>query len=299
MRPSVQPPRPQNKSIAIGSQSNTVFNFFDCSFYNFGGTNSDIFYIDGATNFHMSGGFWYNVGATKGRAFMYVNTANSSSDLFTITGVSGEPNGIGVDYGVFFGNEAVRSPASWFITMCRFDCKTNIIYASDNTTLYNLKYSEITDVGAVEPLQYGVSVKNLRNSTIDMHAGGKFNSRVGGLIEGCSIKGSLGSFVLLGSLSVCIVNDMEYGSQWNTTDSFGNGPAFPVALTGGGATTSTWASKVVTANSIIVLFPTSASAAAAVGSAAGVYISGKNPGVSFTITHPATEGALFNALIFN
>ncbi len=57
----------------------------------------------------------------------------------------------------------------------------------------------------------------------------------------------------------------------------------------------------VTASSLIFLFPTSATTAAAFGSATGVYVSSKSAGTSFTITHPNTADAdkTFNYLIIN
>ena len=58
-----------------------------------------------------------------------------------------------------------------------------------------------------------------------------------------------------------------------------------------GVTETVVTNTTVTATSKIFLFPTSANAAAAVGAAAGVYISAKSAGVSFTITHPASPGA--------
>ena len=284
------------QTIATGVQSNSVYNFFSCSFYSRGGVNSDIFYIDNAADIHIYGGFLYNsTGTQNGRAYIYVNSINGTSDIVSIHGVRAEPSAS--EYGVFFGNEAVSSPAFWSITECRLDCNINNVYASDNITLVALNYSEIADT--LTATNYGVSVKNMRNSNIDMRGSGRFQSRVGGTIENCKIDGNFVDIELLGASTACTLNDIQYGAIWKTQDALGNGPAFPVTLTGGGATTTTWANKVVTANSIIVLFPTSSNAAAAVGSAGGVYISGKNAGVSFTITHPATEGATFNGLIFN
>ncbi|MBW2003098.1 MAG: hypothetical protein JRI72_00575 [Deltaproteobacteria bacterium] len=47
----------------------------------------------------------------------------------------------------------------------------------------------------------------------------------------------------------------------------------------------------VMSGSKIILFPTSANAAADVGSAAGVYVSAKSAGASFTVTHPNNANA--------
>lgn len=57
----------------------------------------------------------------------------------------------------------------------------------------------------------------------------------------------------------------------------------------------------VLTTSRIVLFPTSANAAADVGSAAGVYVSAKNDRTSFVITHPnnANNDKTFDYIIQN
>jgi hypothetical protein len=79
-----------------------------------------------------------------------------------------------------------------------------------------------------------------------------------------------------------------------------NGPVGTCTLTAGAASTAV-SNTSVTANSIIFLFPTSANAAADVGSATGVYISSKSGGTSFTIAHPNNANAdkTFNYLILN
>ena len=55
----------------------------------------------------------------------------------------------------------------------------------------------------------------------------------------------------------------------------------------------------VRTDSRIILFPTSANAAADAGSATGVYVSAKNKGVSFVITHPnnANDDKTFDYII--
>jgi hypothetical protein len=79
-----------------------------------------------------------------------------------------------------------------------------------------------------------------------------------------------------------------------------NGPA-GVATLAAGAATTTINNNNVTASSLIYLFPTSANAAADVGSAGGVYISALVASTSFTITHPNNANAdkTFNYLIVN
>lgn len=64
-----------------------------------------------------------------------------------------------------------------------------------------------------------------------------------------------------------------------------------LTLDNGGGTTTTVADTAVTASCRITITPTSANAAAAVGSATGVYVSAKNVGTSFVVTHPASPGA--------
>lgn len=61
-------------------------------------------------------------------------------------------------------------------------------------------------------------------------------------------------------------------------------------LTASAATTTVTDTNVQTASRII-LFPTSANAAADVGSATGVYVSTKTAGTSFIITHPNNANA--------
>lgn len=67
------------------------------------------------------------------------------------------------------------------------------------------------------------------------------------------------------------------------------------------AATTTVSDTRVTASSQIYLFPTSATAAADVGSATSVYISAKVAATSFTITHPNNANAdkTFNYVIYN
>ena len=79
-----------------------------------------------------------------------------------------------------------------------------------------------------------------------------------------------------------------------------NGPVGTVTLTANAAS-STVSHTGVTAASIILLFPTSANAAADVGSATGVYISAIVASTSFTITHPNNANAdkTFNYLVLN
>lgn len=79
-----------------------------------------------------------------------------------------------------------------------------------------------------------------------------------------------------------------------------NGPAGTVTL-GAGAATTTVNNTAVTTNSLIFLQPTSANAAADVGSATSVYISAKVASTSFTITHPNNANAdkTFNYWIVN
>lgn len=55
--------------------------------------------------------------------------------------------------------------------------------------------------------------------------------------------------------------------------------------------TTTVTDGSVRADSRIILFPTSANAAADVGSATGVYVSTKTAGTSFVITHPNNANA--------
>jgi len=57
----------------------------------------------------------------------------------------------------------------------------------------------------------------------------------------------------------------------------------------------------VTADSIIIISPTSSGASEDIGSTTGVYVSAKTAGVSFELTHPnnATANKTFDYLIFN
>lgn len=79
-----------------------------------------------------------------------------------------------------------------------------------------------------------------------------------------------------------------------------NGPVGILTLAANAGTTVV-SNTAVTANSIICLFQTSANAAADAGSAAGVWVSSKSAGASFTITHPNNANAdkTFNYIILN
>jgi len=101
-------------TIATGSRSNSTLNFWGCSLFNLGGVTSDLFYFDGVIDFHVYGGFWYNAtGSVNGRAYIYVATANSASDVISIQGVRGEPGTYAPEYGVFFDNTASRTHTGW------------------------------------------------------------------------------------------------------------------------------------------------------------------------------------------
>jgi hypothetical protein len=79
------------------------------------------------------------------------------------------------------------------------------------------------------------------------------------------------------------------------------GPNMGTATLNANATTTLVASTSVLATSRIVLTPTSATAGVDAGSATGVYITAKNAGVEFEITHPNTADAdkSFDYIIFN
>jgi|GEM_PF-7003680 len=84
----------------------------------------------------------------------------------------------------------------------------------------------------------------------------------------------------------------------NLSDSNGNAGSGTISA---GATTTVINNTSVTANSRIVLTPTSSGAAADIGSSTGVWVSAKTAGTSFTLTHPlnATTSKTFDYLIFN
>lgn len=288
--------------MATGGQSNSVTNLFGCSLYNVGGTNTDLFYFDGAEDFRIWGGFWYcTTGAVRGRAYIYVDTTNSTSNIVLIDGVRGEPGATTEDapnYGLFFDNAVVREHSNWSIRNCRFDAQTNIVYVSDNSTLYGFDYSLTTDTSGC-----GISVKNLKFAHINAFVG-KFEGRAGGTLLSCEFCGNIRtSFTLLGLSTSCKFTDYATNATWMTAGpsvSVYEGPIGVATLTVS-STTSVINNPVVTAASAIWLFPTSATAAAAVGSAVGVYVSSKVANTSFTITHPDTAEAdkTFNYLIFN
>jgi hypothetical protein len=110
-----------------------------------------------------------------------------------------------------------------------------------------------------------------------------------------------------GSAPLKIAQNFLFGSgtdwDWNRFDfdhiklTTGAGT---VTLTANAATT-TVNNTTVTTDSLVFLFPTSANAAADVGSAGSVYISAKVAATSFTITHPnnANTDKTFNYLIIN
>ena len=83
----------------------------------------------------------------------------------------------------------------------------------------------------------------------------------------------------------------DFWGKMNLRTPTSNGSAGSFSLDNGGGTTTTVTNTRVTASSLVFLQATSDNAAAAVGAAAGVYVSTLSAGTSFTVTHPASPGA--------
>ncbi len=289
------------QTIATGGLSATSSNFFGGLLQNAGGTGSDIFYFDGASDINIYGVSGFNAntaGAQNGRAFFYVDTTNSGSTKVIINGFRSDTNAlINTNYGIYFGNESPQSNSNWSFTNASIQAMTNVIYAGDDQIIYALHYQNVLDVGGK-----GLSIYNLQYSQV--HTDGSYTSR-GGYLLRSDLWGWIPTSTTL-TLIRCdasTLHDLQYGSLYMIQSYDGvqyNGPVGTITLTANAAST-TVNNHSVTANSQITLFPTTATAAADVGSATGVYISAKTAATSFVVTHPnnASADKTFNYLVIN
>ncbi len=127
-----------NVTVETGSQSNTVINLYDMSLYCYGGGNSDNLYLEGASDFKLYGGFFYNTtGSADGRAYIYMDTTNEPSQHVSIDGVRCETGANRASYGVYAGDTAANL-YSLKLSNSRFNCETATIKFHDNVTPYFL-----------------------------------------------------------------------------------------------------------------------------------------------------------------
>jgi hypothetical protein len=193
-------------TIASGAKSNSVTNIYSGYYGNWGGATSDLFYFDSVEDFHVYGGFWFNAqAAANGRSYVYVDTTNTASAIVSIDGVRGEPGTYAPEYGVFFSDDVARIHQNWSISNNRFDCKTNVVYASANSTLTEFYYKNNVDTTGL-----GVSVKNLTNSNVDVGTS-TFTVRASGVPTGCYIMGNLTAITLTGTPQRSIIFDKQTG----------------------------------------------------------------------------------------
>ena len=170
--------------------------------------------------------------------------------------------------------------------------------ADANCDLWNCKFENLFIGGGASPAGFEV-LGSMRYSTLGTGWFG-FDSATGGLVN---IAGtSRGNEFILGNQVITL------GADYNNIIKRAFGPSLALCpdtassctLTAN-STTTVVSTANVSANSLIFLMPVTATAAADQGSATGVWISAKNPGVSFTITHPSSANAnkTFNYWIVN
>jgi hypothetical protein len=155
-------------TIATGSLSNICNYVYGGEYLNKGGAGSDIFYLEAAPEWHFYGGWWYSASASEnGRALVYVDHTNSSSNFVTLEGITGETSTFKQDYGVLF-SDAAQIPISWAVNNCRIDAAVAVLYAPDLVQMYRLSVNNT----------YGViSIYTMRDCTINS---GSFTLRTGG-----------------------------------------------------------------------------------------------------------------------
>lgn len=158
------------QTIATGVQSNTVFNLFGCSLYNYGGAGADLIYLESVSDLNVFGGFWYNAtGAASSRSYVYIDTTNSTSNYLNFTGIRTEPGTYKPDYAFYLGDTAATI-LGLKIDKNRLTANTALLYAHNNVELYDLFFSDANASGAV-------SVYSIRDSEIN---GGVYTLRAGG-----------------------------------------------------------------------------------------------------------------------
>ncbi|MFH1319360.1 MAG: hypothetical protein ABII90_01740 [Bacteroidota bacterium] len=164
------------QTIATGSQSNSVMNFFGVSLYNRGGVTSDTLYLEASIDIHIYGGFWYNAqAAADGRAYVYIDTTNAASNYISLDGLRGEPGVNQPAYGIYIGDTA-KSPVSISIINSRLGANTALFYAHDNVKPYLLNILNTAGL---------ISVYNLEDSVVNSE--GPFTVRAGGTMNACAI----------------------------------------------------------------------------------------------------------------
>lgn len=154
------------QTIATGSQSNLVHTFHGGDYYNQAGhASSDVFYLDTASAFRLHDAWAYCASATvNGRALIYVDTTNGSSDYCSVIGLTGESSGFLQTEGIYFGDSAA-TPTGWTIEGCRLPSAAFAIYAHPLVTLDNFQIRGIT-----ESASKGLSAAGtVQKSTINSH----------------------------------------------------------------------------------------------------------------------------------
>ena len=281
-------------TLATGAMSNVCHKFIGGAYVQRGETTSgDVFYLEGLGDFRVDGAFLLN---DAGRSMFYFDSDNASCANITIENTRDEGGVTGVLYEIY-AKAGANVASTWTIQNNHWGAVTNSMYLGDGLNGYNITYSGNSDGTAA-----GVSVKGLRFSHIDMNTA-FFVGRAGGIIISCDISGNVfASFTLNGTMRQTNLRDYQYNTEIHSMSAVSNNPYGTLTLTANAtSTTITDPSTIITANSIILLFPVTATAAVAVGSATGVYISAKTAGTSFVITHPNTADAdkTFSYMIVN
>lgn len=111
-------------TVSTGAQSNLINNFHGGSYWVANGTTtatdgsrSDAFYLESASDVNFYGPWALAGGTAPGRALIYVDGTNGTSDNVHVMGFHGENVGSGLHQQFFllFGNEAVRTHVGWAV----------------------------------------------------------------------------------------------------------------------------------------------------------------------------------------
>ncbi len=188
--------------------SNSCTFIYGGQWVNFGGANSDVFYFDGASDFHVYGGLWYcHAAAANGRAYVYVDTTNTDSSVISFDGIRGEPGGFRPEYSFYFGDTAITI-SNWTISNCRFQSNTNVLFAHDNVIISQLNWFNVyEDVS-------GISIRTIQLSYIVTNG---LAVTVRNILHLSTIWGDRGAVTVLGAISDSWIFYMDFPVIWGSS----------------------------------------------------------------------------------
>jgi len=153
------------QTIATGAQSNTVTNLYGTDMIALGGTGAIGIYIEGALDFHVTGGWWYCGSGPLmqgGLAFVWIDTTTSASLNLSFEDITGEPAIYAPRYGFYIGDGvssivglSIRD-SQIYVAVTSVPTPTYVVYAHANITMFRFFYENVEEV-----LAGGVSSKGI------------------------------------------------------------------------------------------------------------------------------------------